>query len=75
MRLDCEYVNAKKNCQYFFDNSKYVFWVEGAYAAGSRIEFPVNNVFINLDTLSTIKDAQISKYAQHLRRIPDYLSV
>jgi hypothetical protein len=25
----------------FFDNYKYVFWVEGAYAPGSQIEFPV----------------------------------
>jgi hypothetical protein len=37
-RLDCEYVNAKFLVN-FFDISKYVSWVEGAYVPRSQIEF------------------------------------
>jgi hypothetical protein len=40
MHLDCGYVNAKVLIN-FFDISKYVFWVEGAYAPRSRIKFPI----------------------------------
>jgi hypothetical protein len=37
-RLDCEYVNAKKIVN-FFKYFEICFWVEGAYALGSRIKF------------------------------------
>jgi hypothetical protein len=38
--LDYRYVNEKKIGQFFFDITKYVFWVEGAYAPGSQFKFP-----------------------------------
>jgi hypothetical protein len=37
--LDCEYVNTKKY-YLFFNILKNVFWIEGAYAHESQIEFP-----------------------------------